>query len=129
MAEGEGGEAQRDPDESAPPVSGAEKDARVFEEIDRRPKSVTPNLTQDEEDQKKDRELRAKFMLWMTLVLVFQLTFVNGTILGLAIPGIIKVEEWTLRLWIGGTLLEVFGIVLVIAQYLFPKRRGKTLTP
>lgn len=68
-------------------------------------------------------------MNWMIGIMIGQLFFVNGTILGLAIPGIIEIEEWTLRLWITGTLIEVFAIVLVIAKYLFPARNGSGSQP
>jgi len=81
--------------------------------------------SEDDLDQSKDRELREKFMRWMTLILAGQLLFVNGTLLGLALAQLITLDDHTLRIWLAGTLIEVFAIVVVIAKYLFPGRSKK----
>lgn len=92
---------------------GSEAEFRAAEPIDR---------LDDERvaDAQQDRKLRVRFMYWMLGILIGQLYVVNVGVIALAAFAIIDVEEWTLRIWIGGTLLEVFGVVLVIAKYLFP---------
>ncbi|MFN3242217.1 MAG: hypothetical protein ACE37K_11965 [Planctomycetota bacterium] len=79
-------------------------------------------LSQDEEDQKKDRELRGKFMMWMLGILIGLLTVVNVGVLALASFQLLQLDAVTLRIWLTATLVQAYGIVLVIAKYLFPQQ-------
>ena len=113
--------------ESSGGVTIAEAD-EILRKIRDGKKVPSEDMSQRDQDLKKNRELRERFMNWMLAILISQLAVVNVAILALTWFDKIKLEEWTLRVWIAGTLLEVFGIVLVIANYLFPsgkRREGK----
>ncbi len=70
-------------------------------------------------DIKTDRDLRISYANFWKKVLVVQLIVTNGIFI-LVGCGYLIFEEWTLRLFVSGTLLEIFGIVIIITRYLFP---------
>lgn len=88
------------------------------------PNSATPldPLTQEQiNDLQQDRELRKLYAKWFIWILIGQLAVMNLVLVGAGI-GYLAFEKWLLDLYMGGTLLEVFGIVLVITKNLFPQK-------
>ena len=67
-----------------------------------------------------DRQLKEKYAQWFIKILMVQLAVMNLIIL-LAGFKWVAYDTWMLQLYMGGTLAEVFGIVLVITTNLFPK--------
>ena len=53
--------------------------------------------------------------------MAIQLAVMNAVIV-LVGAHVLFYQYWTLDLYMSGTLLEVFGIVLVITKFLFPKK-------
>lgn len=64
------------------------------------------------------KQIYAKRSLW---VLVGQLIVMNVVFI-LVGANVLKFSDYILHLYTGGTLLEVFGMVLVITKSLFPKK-------
>ena len=70
-------------------------------------------------DSETDRDLRKKYANTLIWILIFQLVVMN-IIFCLVGVGRLSYEEWSLNLYMGGTLAEVFGCVFLILRYLFP---------
>jgi len=64
------------------------------------------------------KEFYAKGFIW---ILVGQLVVMNAIFVCVGFH-VLVFTDYVLHLYMGGTLAEVFGIVLVITRYLFPKR-------
>jgi len=82
---------------------------------------VDPMVEQNIADREKDRELKDKYANWFIYILIGQLLIMN---LVFCMSGLkfLEFPNWALELYMGGTLAEVFGIVYVITNHLFPKR-------
>lgn len=65
-----------------------------------------------------DRRLKMLYGIWALWLLAGQLVIMNAVFIGVGF-GILKFQEYALHLYLGGTLLEVFGIVMVVTRYLF----------
>ncbi|MCG7563738.1 MULTISPECIES: hypothetical protein [unclassified Pseudoalteromonas] len=83
--------------------------------------NVDPMQVQKVKDAESDRGLKQKYAWWFIGILVVQLFIMN---LVLVLVGMDKLhfEEWTLNLYMAGTLAEVFGVILVITKNLFPTK-------
>ena len=88
------------------------------------PNSATPvdPLTQEQiHDLKQDRELKRRYANWFIFILIVQLSVMNLVFVAAGVK-YLSYEKWGLDLYMGGTLLEVFGVVLVITKNLFPQK-------
>jgi hypothetical protein len=88
------------------------------------PSSATPvdPLTQEQiHDLKQDRELKKRYANWFIGILIVQLVLMNIVFVA-AGAKYLSYDKWGLDLYMGGTLLEVFGVVLVITKNLFPQK-------
>lgn len=65
-----------------------------------------------------DLLLKRKYGHWALWFLAAQLVVMNAVFIAVGL-GLLKFSEFVLQLYLGGTLLEVFGIVLVVTRYLF----------
>ncbi|MDR3159948.1 MAG: hypothetical protein LBU11_13310 [Zoogloeaceae bacterium] len=88
--------------------------------------SPTQSLNADREsaitdDLRADTALKKTYAKWFIGILIGQLLLMN-LIFGLVGAGWLRFSDYALHLYMGGTLAEVFGVVLVITRYLFPKR-------
>lgn len=81
----------------------------------------TPLEAEEIKSLKSDRDLKEKYGKWFIWILIGQLLFMNGTFLVTG-TGKLKFSDLTLELYIGGTIAEVFGVVLVITRHLFPRK-------
>ncbi|QTL33985.1 hypothetical protein [Pseudoalteromonas viridis] len=83
--------------------------------------NVDPMQVQKVKDAESDRGLKQRYALWFIVILAVQLLIMN---LVLVLVGMDKLhfEEWTLNLYMAGTLAEVFGVILVITKNLFPTK-------
>ncbi|WP_237061818.1 hypothetical protein [Microbulbifer zhoushanensis] len=80
---------------------------------------VTDPLTgQKVEDLKTDRALRKGYAQGLLVILALQLGIMN-LVFFLVGLGQLDYEQWSLNLYMAGTLAEIFGLVLVITKYLF----------
>lgn len=84
-------------------------------------------------DRKSDRQLKRTYAFRFIWILIGQLVVMNIVFIlhGL---GLLVFSDYILHLYMGGTLLEIFGIVLVITRSLFPngeagERRATTSAP
>ena len=81
----------------------------------------TSAMTQDDKDRENDRDLKRTYAFWVLGILVGQLLLMN-VVLVLTGLKILTFEEWLIKLYLTGTLAEVFGIVLLITKHLFPHK-------
>lgn len=91
----------------------------------RDPSKTTPASPLEGErvkDSEQDRDLKRKYAHQFMWVLIVQL-FIMNVIFIVDGTGMLRFDIWTLNLYTGGTLAEVFGIVLVITKNLFPSRK------
>ncbi|MBO9490351.1 hypothetical protein J7384_08260 [Endozoicomonas sp. G2_1] len=73
------------------------------------------------EDSKADRELKKSYARWFVYILIGQLIVMNIAFFCVGF-GWLSFDEWSLNLYMGGTLAEVFGVILVITKNLFPTK-------
>jgi hypothetical protein len=78
-------------------------------------------LKLDNDDKEQDRKLKKHFAYWSIGVLIVQLLIMNFVFYMVGIEKL-KFDNYSLHLYMAGTLAEVFGIVFIITKYLFPKR-------
>ncbi|MFC6276414.1 hypothetical protein [Psittacicella hinzii] len=69
-----------------------------------------------------DIQLKKKYAIGLILVMIVQLTIMNGVFIAVGLQKI-KYEQYALHLYISGTLLELFGLVLIVTKYLFKNNR------
>ena len=84
---------------------------------------VDPLTNETLEDLRQDRTLKKTYANWFIWILIGQLVVMNVVFI-LSGSSVLKFEKWQLDLYMGGTLLEVFGIVTVITKNLFPQKNG-----
>ncbi|HDS5126335.1 TPA: hypothetical protein QHW48_003044 [Escherichia coli] len=65
--------------------------------------------------------LKKRYVKWFLIILAFQLLIMNGVFIADG-AGKLEFEDLTLQLYMGGTLTEVFGLVLVVTKYLFKRK-------
>ena len=74
------------------------------------------------ENSKSDRELKKSYAKWFIWILVGQLVVMNLVFISVGLKWL-EFDEWSLNLYMGGTLAEVFGVILVITMNLFPNKK------
>ncbi|WJM82892.1 hypothetical protein [Pectobacterium brasiliense] len=72
-------------------------------------------------DLKTDTKLKKLFARWFIGILIGQLIAMNGIFICIGLKWL-NFSDFVINLFMAGTLAEVFGIVLVMARYLFSKR-------
>ncbi len=73
------------------------------------------------DDRKTDTALKKRYAIYFIWILVVQLIVMNVVFVAVGLEKL-KFQEPSLNLYMGGTLAEVFGVVLVITKYLFSKK-------
>lgn len=73
-------------------------------------------------DQKTDTGLKKLYAYWFIGILIGQLLIMNGIFIATGRSWLHFQDPTHLNLFMGGTLAEVFGVVLVITRYLFSKK-------
>lgn len=97
-------------------VEGPHGGARKLENLDDEHKRAVTN------DLKTDTNLKKIYATWFIGILIGQLLIMNAIFVAVGY-GCLTFESGVLKLYMGGTLAEVFGIVIVITRYLFPGRK------
>lgn len=82
----------------------------------------TSAMSQDDKDRETDRALKKTYACWVLGLLIGQLLLMN-VVLVLTGLKILTFDEWLIKLYLSGTLAEVFGIVIVITRHLFPRKK------
>jgi hypothetical protein len=83
---------------------------------------VAPLNHLDARNLEQDLSLKRKYADWLLWMMVGQLTIAD---LGFGIYGFANdwdIEPSVIQVWLGATVVEVIGIVLVVTRYLFPRR-------
>lgn len=80
-----------------------------------------PLIREKVEDSKADRELKKFYANWFIKILIVQLLIMNLLFFCVGFQWL-TFDEWSLNLYMGGTLAEVFGVILVITKNLFPTK-------
>lgn len=73
-------------------------------------------------DQKADTKLKKRYANWFIGILIGQLLAMNFIFILAGLDKLHFQDPTHLNLFMGGTLAEVFGVVLVITRYLFSKK-------
>ncbi|HAX5210389.1 TPA: hypothetical protein JZG45_005366 [Escherichia coli] len=71
-------------------------------------------------DLKTDTKLKKMFAHWFIGILIGQLVVMNVVFILIGV-GMLHFNDLTINLFMCGTMAEVFGIVAVMARYLFSK--------
>ncbi|MDX8378114.1 MAG: hypothetical protein R8L53_08845 [Mariprofundales bacterium] len=79
----------------------------------------TDNMNQDELDQEANRTLKKSYAYWFIWILIGQLVVMNGAFISQGL-GWLEFDEVTLRIYTTSTILEVFGVIVIIVHNLFP---------
>ena len=86
---------------------------------------LTPELDNLErakvDDARSDTILKSRYANWSLGILCGQLLVMNAVFV-LVGCRVLHYQDFVLNLYMSGTLIEVFGVVLVITRYLFPRR-------
>lgn len=98
----------------------------IKDAIDKSPEEdLTDTLSEESKDKALDRELKEYYAKILITILIGQLVVMNIVFILTGI-GLLKFSKWILELYMGGmggTLAEVFGVILVITQHHFPIRK------
>ena len=86
-------------------------------------KPADPLLHEKVENLKADRELKRSYAKRFIFILVGQLFIMNIAFFCVGLDWI-QFDKWSLNLYMGGTLAEVFGVILVITKNLFPGKNS-----
>lgn len=70
-------------------------------------------------DKQSDRDLKRRYAKYFLFILAGQLVVMNSVFMAHGF-GWLDYDKYVLHLYMGGTLLEIFGVVLVITRSLFP---------
>lgn len=76
------------------------------------------------EEWKQDIGLKKRYANWFIGILIGQLLIMNLVFILTGAKVLTWEDPWYLRVYMGGTLAEVFGVVLVITRSLFSKRNN-----
>jgi hypothetical protein len=76
-----------------------------------------------EKEQEQDRELKLSYATWLRRSLAGQLVIADAVFVVYAWAG----KHWNLEpivinVWLGATVVQVVGVVLVVTRHLFPQR-------
>lgn len=76
-----------------------------------------------EKERKQDRELKLSYATWLRRSLTTQLIVADLVFVVYAWVG----KKWVLEpvvvnVWLGATVVQVIGVVLVVTRHLFPQR-------
>ncbi|MDD1621796.1 MAG: hypothetical protein LUQ11_09965 [Methylococcaceae bacterium] len=84
--------------------------------------SLDPLTQAKVNDQFADTELKKRYANWFIWILIGQLVAMDAIFIAVGIDYLHFQDSTHLNLFMGGTLAEVFGVVLVITRYLFSKK-------
>lgn len=84
--------------------------------------SLDPLTQAQIDDQLADTELKKRYANWFIGILIGQLLVMNLIFIAAGINWLHFEDPTHLNLFMGGTLAEVFGVVMVITRYLFSKK-------
>jgi hypothetical protein len=73
------------------------------------------------EDMRTDTSLKKLYAYWFIGILIGQLVALNTVFIAIGLEKL-KYSDFVINLFMGGTLAEVFGVVLVITKYLFSRK-------
>lgn len=73
-------------------------------------------------DFEAEIKLKKSYGKWFLIILACQLLIMNGVFILVGWSKLIFKDDLTLQLYMGGTMTEVFGLVLVVTKYLFKRR-------
>jgi len=89
------------------------------------PKSLNPIEQENLDRRRSDRKLRETYAKRFLLFLAAQLIVMNIVFVATGLGWLKYKNRWTLELYMGGTLAEVFGIVVIVTRSLFPSQDSK----
>ncbi len=85
--------------------------------------SLDPFQKVELEEWTLEIDLKKKYADWFIGILIVQLLIMNVVFILTGANVLTWIDPWYLRLYMSGTLAEVFGVVFVITRYLFSRRK------
>jgi hypothetical protein len=74
-------------------------------------------------DHWQDIQLKKSYAKWLLLLVAGQLVLADVVFVAYAWAGANwKLDSGVIEVWLGATIVELVGVVLVITRYLFPRR-------
>jgi hypothetical protein len=73
------------------------------------------------DDMRTDTKLKTLYAYWFIGILIGQLVLLSFVFIAVGYKWL-NYDNYVLHLYLSGTLLEVFGVVLVITKYLFSRK-------
>ncbi|OAT16740.1 hypothetical protein M977_04527 [Buttiauxella gaviniae ATCC 51604] len=73
-------------------------------------------------DYEAEIKLKKSYGKWFLIILACQLLIMNAVFIAVGLSKLTFKDDLTLQLYMGGTMTEVFGLVLVVTKYLFKRK-------
>lgn len=73
-------------------------------------------------DYEAEIKLKKSYGKWFLVILACQLLIMNSVFIAVGLSKLTFKDDLTLQLYMGGTMTEVFGLVLVVTKYLFKRK-------
>lgn len=87
---------------------------------------LRPFYAEEKSERILDMGLKKIYAFVLLGLLGFQIIVVDGVLTLYAWKGVhFKVDPVVIDIWLGATVIEVIGVVLVVTQHLFPRRGGE----
>jgi hypothetical protein len=104
----------------------SEETALVLEEVVDEGAS-TPIESLDElqrRDKAQDIELKRTVATWTLRAVFTELIIANGVFISYCLGNHWRIPTSAIDIWLGATVVQIVGVLLVIVKYLFPTRSG-----
>jgi hypothetical protein len=76
-----------------------------------------------EKEREQDRRLKLSYATWLRRSLAIQLLIADAVFVAYAWAGRgWNLEPLVINVWLGATVVQVIGVVLVVTRHLFPQR-------
>lgn len=94
--------------------------ARAAREEGVRQEGLDPAVVQ--QDFEQDIALKKMYAKWLLVAMSVQIGFANVGFFWYGIQNAWEIEPVVMQFWLSAAVVQVIGIVYVVARYLFPRR-------
>jgi hypothetical protein len=109
------------------PVSSDEIDTYArLRDVEDRSHRVRTILDAWSNQQTHDRNMRQRYASWLAWIMSAQLLVLN-VVFVLIGTGTLKLQEWTVNLFVISVFGEIVGLTIIVVKYLFPTTSDKLL--
>jgi amino acid permease len=91
-----------------------------------KPLNLNQEFTRKRQDEEiarlaQERELQLKYGRWFLIIVAIQLCVMNIIVILIGLK-VLSIDNATVRVFVSGTLLQIFGVVYIISKHLFPRK-------